>query len=112
MVTLVDAILFFLIFLTYGVGDVVTTVYGMRVYDLTETNPVLVWLFGEQFGLGQSVLAKIVPLLAIVLFYLLVRALYAPPVSRLIWWSTASVIILVGIGVTFSNWRAYPSADS
>lgn len=105
MPTLLDTILLLLILVFYGVGDVATTLYGMKKYGLKEENSGMTYFFGEQFRWYESLFAKSVTLLGVVIIYLIARVWYTSWMYQALWWCIATLIILRGIQVSYFNWR-------
>lgn len=110
MITLLDAVLLSLILAFYGVGDVVSTLYGMSRHGLQEGNGIMVGVFGERFRWYESIAAKVATLGGVAFIYFVARILYSSVMYRTLWWLIATAIILRGVQVTLCNWRDIQAA--
>lgn len=103
MITTLDALLLLLIFLTYGVGDVVTTLYGMKYRGMKEGNRYMVYLFGDTFHWYESILAKSMTLILVLILYYVTRVWYSSLMYQIIWWFLSTIITIQGIKVSILN---------
>lgn len=100
-----DLILLALIFLFYGVGDVVSTLYGMKFYDMNEGEYFHKKIFGEKMRWYQSIVAKIFMLSLVAFIYFVARVLYSSQTYQIVWWIIALAIIGQGFRVSYLNFR-------
>lgn len=111
MLRAIDLIFLSLILIFYGIGDVATTLYGMKKYGLKEGNQIMTRIFGESFRWYESIEAKLVMLGGVSFIYYLSRVLYSSDVYQIIWWISASLIVLRGAQVTVQNWQDIQAAQ-
>lgn len=91
--TELHGLLWGLALLVFGVGDVVTTAVGIRYYDLKETNPLVVRLFGPSPSILGTVAYKAGVLAVAWIADGLLRELIGFPASVLV------PFFILGIGV-------------
>jgi hypothetical protein len=111
MTEFADFTLLLLIFLFYGVGDVVTTLYGMRKYDMSEANPITAHVLGATFPWYNSIALKLVTLVVVLLIYYISRVLYTSTLYQTLWWILALLILFRGFQVTVENWQNIRAAQ-
>lgn len=104
MIELLDLIILFFIFLFYRIGDVATTLYGMRKYDMKEGNAVMTHLLGEQFPWYESIIIKSITLALAFFIYYFSRIVYSSRLYQMVWWILGILIVFRGIQVTIQNW--------
>jgi hypothetical protein len=104
MVEFLDLIILFSIFLFYGIGDVATTLYGMKKYDMKEGNAVMTRLLGEQFLWHESIIIKSITLALAFFIYYFSRIVYSSTLYQVVWWILGILIVIRGIQVTIQNW--------
>lgn len=104
MVESLDLIILFSILLFYGIGDVATTLYGMKKYDMKEGNAVMTRLLGEQFLWHESIIIKSITLALAFFIYYFSRIVYSSTLYQVVWWILGILIVIRGIQVTIQNW--------
>jgi hypothetical protein len=103
----IDAGLWVLAVLVFGVGDVITTTVGIRYFGLKETNPIVVRLVGPYPRIHETLAFKGAVLGLAVLVDIAIGAVVGFPASILV----PLVILAVGVWAVQSNvlnlWLAY-----
>lgn len=106
-----DALLLLLILLFYGIGDVLTTLYGMKYHNMKEGNWVHNRTFGDTMRWYQSIGAKVVTIGLVLIIYFVARIQHSSDVYQVLWWVIALAIIGQGIRVSYLNWRVINRAS-
>lgn len=88
----IDAYLWIGALVVFGIGDLVTTVCGIRYFGLRETNPVVVRLAGPEPPIVASVVFKAVVLGIAGACYLAVKGAIGNP------YAVSIPLVLLGIG--------------
>lgn len=102
-----DAALWGLALLVFGIGDVITTAVGIRYYGLRETNPLVVRILGPSPPLVGTVAFKVVVLGAAAVVDRILGAIAGFPASIMV------PFFILGIGFwavhanTLQLWRAH-----
>ena len=103
----IDAGLWVLAVLVFGVGDVITTTVGIRYFGLKETNPIVVRLVGPSPRVHETVAFKAVVLGLAFVVDVALDAVVGFPASLLV----PLLILAVGFWAVQSNalnlWLAY-----